>query len=90
MIEFLPYILTAILVILATIMAAVGIQVLLVLNQVRKTLRRVNMVIDGVDEKYQQLIKPFSDVGSMAAGVKTGLKLAEMFGQWLNQDSSKK
>jgi len=89
--EVLPVVLTSVLVVLAIILAVVGVQVILVLSEVQKTLRRVNHTIDSAEQRLSTLVTPLQNLGGMAAGLQTGFKVFEAFTGWLarNKDQSK-
>jgi uncharacterized protein YoxC len=89
--EVLPVVLTSVLVVLAIILAVVGVQVILVLSEIQKTLRRVNTTIDSAQQRLSSLVTPLQNLGGMAAGLQTGFKVFEAFVGWLsrNKDQSK-
>ncbi len=78
-------VLTVVLVILAVVLAVVGVQVVLVLNEIRKTLRKVNDTVDMAEEKINSVIAPIQSLGGVASNVQTGFKVFETFVGWLDR-----
>lgn len=88
--EVLPILFSVVLVIVTIIMSVVGVQIYLVLKDLRKTITKLNAAIDGAESKFHALATPLQSLGGMASGVKAGIKVFETFTTWLNKDSSKK
>jgi uncharacterized protein YoxC len=90
--EVVPIIFSSILFILAVVLAVVGIQLVLVLLEVRKTLRKLNAVLDSAEQRIQAVVNPLQNLGGMASGLQTGFKVFESFVGWLHRtkDSEKK
>lgn len=89
MAEAVPIVLTIVLVVLAIVLAVVGLQVVLVLNEIRKTLKRVNDTLDSVEQRMNAVLTPFQNVGGMAQGLNTGLKVFETFVGWLSRNKDR-
>ncbi len=77
-------------VILTLILAVVGIQLVLVLIQFKKTLKTINRTMEDVEYKLNQLLEHMQSLGGIATGVKTGVKVFETFVSWLNKKKKKK
>jgi uncharacterized protein YoxC len=86
MAEIVPIIVTIVLVVLAIVVSVVGIQVVLVLNEIRRTLRKVNQTVDLAEAKINAFISPMQNLGGMASGLNTGFKMFETFIGWLNRN----
>lgn len=84
--EYLPVVLTIILVILTIIMAVVGVQLVLVLRELKKTLSKVNGTLDTVDVAVMRITQPLQSIGGMATGLSSGLKIFETFVGWLQKN----
>lgn len=84
--EYLPIILTVVLVLLVVILSIVGVQMVLVLIEFRRTLRRVNMTLDTIDMTVTAVTQPLHSLGGMASGLSTGFKVFETFVTWLNRN----
>lgn len=83
--DFLPYIFAGALVILTIVLSVVGIQMVLVLLELRKTLKRANDVIDTADSKLHALVQPLQKLAGMATNMNVGMKVFEAFVGWLHR-----
>jgi hypothetical protein len=70
---------------LTIIFLAVGIQFLLVLRSVKKTLKYLDNTLGLLSHVTFNLTNPLSDVKSLGQGVKTGLQVAEYVFTWLKE-----
>lgn len=86
--DMLPIILIIALVILTIVLSVVGVQIVITLVDVRKTLTRVNGVLDDWETKLDSLTNPLKNLGGMVSGLQTGFKMFESFVGWLGQDKS--
>lgn len=84
--EILPIIYAVVLVVLAIVFTVVGIQLILVLWQVRKTVVKINTAVDTFQIKFAQVAQPLQQLGGLAAGLKTGMKVFDAFTTWLNRE----
>ena len=88
--QILPLVLIAVMLVLAVVLIAVGIQLFLLLKDTRATVRSVNDLVNNVDQKIDLLINPIRTLGSLATGVASGMKAFDTFSLWLkNQKKSK-
>lgn len=74
--------------ILTTLLVIVGIQVILILKEIRQTLSRVNQTLDQADRLLASIGSPFAKMGGMLEGVRSGLKVAETFVNWVKKHPS--
>ena len=81
----LPIIFVAVLVIITIILSVVGVQMVLILSELRHTLKKVNATLDQAEAKFSALLSPLQNIGGMAAGLQTGFKVFESFTSWLNR-----
>lgn len=84
--EYLPIVFTVILIILTIVLIVVGFQLVLVLMQLKKTLQKVNTTLDTVEDRVGTITAPLSNLGGAAAGLQTGMRMFEMFVEWLHRD----
>jgi len=75
--------LTVVISILSFILVVVGIQVILLLRHVNKTLHRLNQTIDYTQNLVHNLSNPLTDLKALGQGVKTGLHVAEHVVTWV-------
>lgn len=83
--EFLPTLFAVILVILTVILTVVGVQLILVLNSLRRALGKVNEAFDEVEQKVKAVTEPLQNLAGIASGVQTGVKVFEGFVGFLNR-----
>lgn len=84
--EFVPIVFTIALVILTIVLGVVGVQMVLVLLELKKTLKKVNDALETADEKINSIIAPLQKISGVATGLGTGMKIFEAFVGWLNKD----
>lgn len=76
---------TVVAVVLSLVLLVVGIQTILVLQQIRRTLERVNQLTEVAESSLQKVAAPLQNLGGMMSGMKTGFKMLEMFTQFLQK-----
>ena len=86
-----PFLIFLIIVIslLTLIVIAVGIQIMLLLRNLNKTLSRANTTFDAVQMLIDNLHNPLSDPKRLSAGVKAGLTVAEEVIAWVKKRKGK-
>lgn len=72
--------------VLTLVLATVGIYLVLVLREFRRTMQKINNTLDEAEQKISHLVVPLKNLGGIAAGVKTGVKVFEGFVGWLNKN----
>jgi len=90
--DILPIVFSVIVIILTIVLSVVGVQLVLVLLEVRKTLKKLNGVLDTAEQKINAVVSPLQNLGGMASGLQTGFKVFESFVGWLhrNKDTTTK
>lgn len=78
------------LVALTSVLTAVGIQLFLLLTELRRTVVRVNTAIDDVETKVGSFVRPLQQIGAAMVSVKTSLRVFEAITGWLNSRSDSK
>ncbi|OGJ38006.1 MAG: hypothetical protein A2383_02850 [Candidatus Pacebacteria bacterium RIFOXYB1_FULL_39_46] len=81
--NLLPTVLTVVAVILTIILSIVGVQIILVLNEAKRTLHKINTTLDEAEAKINAIISPLQNLGGLAGGLQTGIKVFEAFTGWL-------
>ena len=76
--------------ILTILLVVVGVQVVMILQEIKKTLNRVNRTLQATDAIVSVLSRPVSGMVDMVAGVRTGLKITESFVSWLHRNHEEK
>ncbi|MBU0979096.1 MAG: hypothetical protein ABIJ03_02795 [Patescibacteria group bacterium] len=70
---------------LTAVLVVIGIQLALLLIELRKTLHKFNLVTDTVGAKLNSLIQPLQQISSAAVGFKTGIKAVEAVMEWVGE-----
>ena len=81
--------LTVVVTILTVLLVIVGVQVIFILRDVRQMVAKMNQTVDHVERVASHLSMPFSQMGGLVEGVKSGFKMAEAFVKWLTERSAK-
>lgn len=82
-------VLTVVICIFALVFVIAGIQVILVLQEIKKTLQKVNAVADTIEHVALRTVAPLAGLGGTIEGVKSGMKVVQAFVGWLNRDKDK-
>lgn len=80
-------VLTVVAAILSVVLIVVGVQTILVLQEVKRSLQRFNTMTDIVEKTVTRALSPLQNVGGMMTGFKTGFKLLETFSTFLKRSS---
>lgn len=70
--------------IITTLLVVVGIHVIQILREARKTIDKTNHSLDKINGILGGLHAPFNKQGGLIEGLKTGLNLAQAFAHWLS------
>lgn len=76
-------VLTVVAAILSLILIVVGVQAILVLQEVRRSLHRFNELLDTIERAFA----PLQNLGGMMAGMKVGLKMFESFAHFIKKQN---
>ncbi len=80
-------VLTVVAAVLSIILIVVGVQTILVLQEVRRTLQRVNAMTEVVETTVLKTLTPLQNLGGMMGGFKTGFRLLETFTSFLKRST---
>lgn len=83
--ETVQIVLLLVIVILTILLAVLGIQVFLILREIRKTVEKTNKVLDNAGIIAESLSTPISTLSSLVMSIKTGIS----FANWLKKTFSK-
>lgn len=84
-------ILVIVIIVLAILLFALGIQVFFILKEFRKTVSKANRVLDNTNVITQSVSSPISSLSSIATGIKTGATFINLFKKILsNSDDDNK
>ena len=78
--------------VLAVLLVIVGVQVIIILKEFKITLAHFNRTLENTDDLITLIANPFKGLGGTVTGIKSGMRVAELFVSWLkeNQDESTK
>jgi predicted PurR-regulated permease PerM len=72
MIDPVQAVLLIVIVVLTVLLVVLGVQVFLILKELRKTVKKTNEVLDNVGSITESIEEPLSAVSSLVLGFKTG------------------
>jgi hypothetical protein len=72
--------------VLSVLLVIVGVQVILILRQFKQTLDHMNRTLENTDDLIVLLSHPFKGAGDTLTGVRSGLRVAEVFIKWLKDN----
>lgn len=75
-----------IIIVLTFLLIVLGVQVFFILKELRKTIDKLNKVLDDTGTITESVAKPVSSLSSIAMGLKAGAKIAKI----LNTDHKHK
>ena len=71
--------------VLSVLLVIVGVQVIIILKEFRKTLDHFNHTLESTDDLLVLMANPFKGLGDTVTGIKSGLRVAELFVSWLRE-----
>lgn len=74
--------------VLSVLLVIVGVQVIIILKEFRKTLIHFNHTLENTDELLSLVANPFRGLGDTVTGIKSGLRVAELFVSWLKENQN--
>ena len=83
-------ILIIVIILLAILLFALGIQVFFILKEFRKTVSKANKVLDNTNVITHSVSAPISSLSSIATGIKTGVTFINLFKKILSNDDDGK
>lgn len=80
-------VLTVVAAILSVILIVVGVQTIMVLQEVRRSLKRFNELADVVEMTVTKTFTPLQNLGGMMQGMKVGMRMFETFARFVKKQS---
>lgn len=74
--------------VLTTVATIIGIQIILLLKEIRHTLVKFNSALDATEVAMKSLSKPVSSMLAVAEGLKHSTKIIEIFSNFINKQRS--
>lgn len=90
MIDLAQGLLVVVIVVLTTLLVVIGIQVVNILREFKKSLEKVNKILDDAGIISGSVAKPMADFSGFFEGVKGGLKIIEWLVDFLREKGKKK
>lgn len=69
---------------LTSVLTAVGVQLYMLIVELRQTVVRVNTIIDTTEERIDNVVRPLQQIGSAMVSVKSSFRVFEAITGWLN------
>ena len=88
MLDLTQTVIIIVLVVLTTVLTAIGIQVFILLKEVRGSVKRLNNVIDNTEEILSKISHPAASIGNLLTGLKEGANIIETIVGVFKKDQS--
>ncbi|MBF8249569.1 MAG: hypothetical protein HW400_170 [Candidatus Levybacteria bacterium] len=75
-----------VIIVLAILLLALGVQVFFILRELRKTVFKANKVLDNTEVITESVSSPLSSLSGIAAGIKTVAPLLGLFKKFISKD----
>lgn len=75
-----------VIIILAILLVALGVQVFFILREFRKTVSKANKVLDNTNVITESVSAPISSLSSLATGIKAGASFIGLFKKIISKD----
>ena len=90
MIDLAQGLLVAVIVVLTSLLVVIGLQVVNILKEFKKSLEKINKILDDAGVISGGVAKPISDFSDFFEGVKGGFKIIELLLDFLRERKEKK
>jgi len=78
--------LIVVLAVLTVLLVIVGVQVIIIMREFKITLTHLNRTLEHTDDLLMLASRPFQGLGGTITGIKSGLRIAELFVSWLKEN----
>jgi predicted PurR-regulated permease PerM len=68
-----------VIIVLTVLLVVLGVQVFYILRELRKTITKINKVLDYTESITESVSKPIASFSTLAMGLKTGATIAKLF-----------
>lgn len=79
MIDTTQILLIAVITVLTVILTVIGIQLIYILREFRKTVEKINKILDDTGVISESIAQPVAGVSSLLTGIKAGIDFAHIF-----------
>lgn len=70
---------------LTILLAFIGVQIIYILREVRRSIEKVNKMLDDAGMITESIAHPIAGLGGMIEGMKSGVKAIEVIGNFLTR-----
>ena len=89
MVDLTQTLLIIVITVLTILLSFIGIQVVFILREVRRSLEKVNKMLDDFGLITESIAHPIAGLGGVIDGLKSGIKTVETFGKLLSKKKKK-
>jgi hypothetical protein len=70
---------------LTAVLVVIGVQLAMLLIELRQVLHKFNSALDTAGHKFNSLVQPLQQISTAAVGFKTGIKAVEAVMEWMQE-----
>lgn len=85
MVDLTQVLLVIVITTLTVLLTFIGIQVVYILREVRKSIEKINKILDDAGVVSESIAQPISGLGGMIDGLKSGVKVIDMISGFLSK-----
>lgn len=89
MIDLSQVLLVIVITTLTILLAFIGIQIVYLLREVRRSIEKINKMLDDAGIITESIAQPIAGLGGMIEGLKSGVKAVEVIGNFLTKKKKK-
>jgi preprotein translocase subunit YajC len=78
--------LTVVVTTLTVLLVIIGIQVFLVLQEAKKTLKRANKILDSLEVVVDSVIKPIKEASNFFSGIRKGADVIKVIAKFFKEE----
>src|SRR4030042_2704938 len=85
MVDLTQLLLIVVITTLTILLSFIGIQVVFILRELRRTLEKINKMLDDLGLITESIAQPIAGFGGMIDGIRSGMKAVNAIGRFLNK-----
>lgn len=89
MVDLSQILLVVVITVLTILLAFIGVQIIYILRELRRTIEKVNKMLDDAGMITESIAHPIAGLGGMIDGLKSGIKAIETIGNFLTRKKKK-
>lgn len=90
MVDLTQVLLVIVITTLTIILTFIGVQIIYILREVRKSIEKMNKMLDDAGMITESIAHPIAGLGGMVDGLKSGVKAVETIGNFLSRKKKNK